>query len=306
MTGALVAAALATGLLLVADGVRRARRPSVADRVMPWVRDVHPTLSRHSESSAGAVLSQVFGPTWRRLTGAIGESLGSTRGVQRRLERLGVDPDVEPFRLRQAAWGGAGLAAAAAAGLLAWSLSRPPVVALALFCAAGLVAGCLACDQWLSAQVRTHEEELVLEFPTVADLLALAVAAGETPVAALERVIRVSRGALSRDLGRVVAEVRSGRPVTTALDDLATRTGVTSVARFAEALSVAIDRGTPLIDVLHAQAADVRESARRELIASGGRREISMMVPVVFLILPITIAFAFYPGLVGLHLSSGG
>ena len=31
-----------------------------------------------------------------------------------------------------------------------------------------------------------------------------------------------------------------------------------------------------------------------------------MMVPVVFLILPVTIAFAFFPGLAGLHLSSGG
>jgi tight adherence protein C len=33
----------------------------------------------------------------------------------------------------------------------------------------------------------------------------------------------------------------------------------------------------------------------------GGRREILMMVPVVFLILPVTVLFALYPGLSFLH-----
>jgi tight adherence protein C len=47
----------------------------------------------------------------------------------------------------------------------------------------------------------------------------------------------------------------------------------------------------------------VRESARRDLIETGGRREVAMMIPVVFLLLPVTIVFAFFPGYVGLHLS---
>ena len=29
-----------------------------------------------------------------------------------------------------------------------------------------------------------------------------------------------------------------------------------------------------------------------------------MMIPVVFLILPVTVVFAFFPGYVGLHLTS--
>jgi len=84
---------------------------------------------------------------------------------------------------------------------------------------------------------------------------------------------------------------------------MAARTGVPSVARFAEGLAVALERGTPVVAVLHAQAADVRESARRDLIEEGGRREIAMMFPVVFLLLPVTVVFAFFPGYVGLHLT---
>jgi tight adherence protein C len=67
-------------------------------------------------------------------------------------------------------------------------------------------------------------------------------------------------------------------------------------------MAFAVERGTPLAVVLHAQAADVREAERRALIESGARREVAMMVPVVFLVLPVVIVFAFWPGLVGLRL----
>src|SRR4029078_2537867 len=110
------------------------------------------------------------------------------------------------------------------------------------------------------------------------------------------------RGELSAELGAVLADIRTGTPVSAALDDLARRSGLPVVARFAEGMAVAIERGTPLAGVLDAQAADVREAGRRALIESGARREIAMMVPVVFLVLPVTVVFAFWPGVVGLHL----
>ena len=55
-------------------------------------------------------------------------------------------------------------------------------------------------------------------------------------------------------------------------------------------------------DVLRAQAVDVREAGRRSLLESAGKREIAMMVPVVFLVLPITVVFAVFPGLAVLRL----
>ncbi len=145
---------------------------------------------------------------------------------------------------------------------------------------------------------------MVEEFPTVAELLALAVAAGEGPVSALDRVVRRSQGALSADLAAVLAAIRTGEPVADAFDRLAATTGVPIVARFAHGVAVAVERGTPLTDVLHAQAGDVREAGRRELIEQASRREILMMVPVVFIVLPVTVVFAFWPGLVGLSLTA--
>ena len=131
----------------------------------------------------------------------------------------------------------------------------------------------------------------------LAGALALAVVAGEGPVGALERVVRSTRGALADELARTLADARAGTPLTQALERLADRTALPALTRFAEGVAVAVERGTPLADVLRAQAQDVRESGRRALMEQGGRKEVLMMVPVVFLILPVTVAFAVFPSI---------
>ena len=92
----------------------------------------------------------------------------------------------------------------------------------------------------------------------------------------------------------------TGSPLVAALDAFAARTSVTALARFLDGLVVAVERGTPLADLLRAQAGDVRESAKRQLMESGGRKEIAMMIPVVFLVLPTVVVFAAYPAFTSL------
>jgi tight adherence protein C len=303
MSGALVGFLLSSGLLLVVSGWVRTRRPTLDQRVGPYVRDVHPYAVLPGRS--GGVVGAVFGPAIGRTGQMIGDLLGGSASVSRRLIRLGSTATLEDFRIQQVLWGAAGLASAIGVSALLWSERGTAVPVLLVICGIGFVSGVLLCDNHLSSRVTAHERELQAEFPVVADLLALAVAAGESPVAGLERIMKVCHGALSDEIGRVVADIRTGTPMAVAFDGLAARTGVTSIARFAEGLAIAVERGTPLVDVLHAQAADVREAGRRELMEAGGRKEVAMMVPVVFLILPVTIVFAFFPGYIGLHLTSG-
>ena len=108
------------------------------------------------------------------------------------------------------------------------------------------------------------------EFPTIAELLALAVAAGEGAVGALERVTRISRGELARELGRALADARAGASLVQALQGIATRTSLPPLARFVDGVAIAVERGTPLAEVLRAQAVDVREAGKRAL--ARGRR----------------------------------
>jgi tight adherence protein C len=244
----------------------------------------------------------VFGPVLRRCADGVERVLGGAGSVRRRLQRADLAMTVHDFRVEQVLWGLVGFAVVAIpSGLVA--LAAPQRAVPLLICSAtAFVLGVLLRENALTAQVTRRERRILEEFPSVAELLALSVAAGEGPVAALDRVVGRAHGELSADLRRVLAQVRTGTPVTVALDELAGRSGQPVVARFAEGLAIAIERGTPLADVLHAQAADVREAGRRELIESGARREVLMMVPVVFLVLPVVVVFAFWPGLVGLHL----
>ena len=94
-----------------------------------------------------------------------------------------------------------------------------------------------------------------------------------------------------------LADVRSGSTLVSALSTMADRIQLTAMTRFVDAINVASERGTPIAAVMRAQAQDVRDAAKRELMETAGKKEIGMMVPVVFGVLPLTIVFAVYPGL---------
>jgi tight adherence protein C len=227
--------------------------------------------------------------------------LGGRAAVRRRLDALAGNTTVEDFRVEQVVWGGLGLLAAAGiatvGSVVAGDLN---VLSAGLLCVAGLVGGVLGRDWWLTQQVQRREELLLAEFPVVAELLALAVTAGESPTAAIARVTRLSGGELARELGGALGRARAGVPLVDALQEVADHTSLDALARFIDGLLVAIERGTPLAEVLRAQAADVREAGKRRLLEAGGRKEIAMMVPVVFLVLPVTVLFALFPGLISI------
>jgi tight adherence protein C len=235
---------------------------------------------------------------------AVERVLGGSTSVRRRLERAAIDTSVHEFRVEQVVWGLVGFGVAAAWGLLQAATGSGGAVLSLVLCLVSFAIGVVLRDQHLSSQATTRERRMIAEFPALAELLALAVAAGESPVAALDRVVRRSGGELSRDLAGVLARIRTGEPVAAAFDRWGAATGLPLVARFAQGIAIAVERGTPLADVLHAQAADVREAGRRELIEIAARKEIFMMVPVVFLVLPVTVFFAFWPGVVGLDLTT--
>ncbi|MBY9076496.1 type II secretion system F family protein [Nocardioides sp. WL0053] len=302
--GGLLGAGVGFGTILALSRVIVLRRPRLDTRVLPYVRDL-PQLAVLPELQAGrapGVLGGAFGPFLRSGADSLDRVLGGATSVRRRLERANLAMSVHDFRVEQVLWGLAAFAVAAALSLVVMLRSPGRAVPLLILCCVAFVLGALLRENRLTTQVRERERRILAEFPAIAELLALAVVAGEGPVSGLDRVVTRSHGELSADLSGVLAAIRTGTPVARALDEMAGRSGLPVVARFAEAMAVAVERGTPLTDVLHAQAADVREAGRRALIESGARKEVLMMVPVVFLVLPVTVLFAFWPGVVGLRL----
>ncbi|HEX3732547.1 MAG TPA: type II secretion system F family protein [Mycobacteriales bacterium] len=307
-----LAVAFVAGGWLAAGSMPGTNKLRLADRLEPYLRPtagVSATPSPADGSAVGHFLAQwgtlgrLLTPLVARAARLVGRLLGGTRSVRIRLAAAGSHQDVDEFRIEQVMWGAAGGLAGVllTVTILAVTLSLNLLAALGLV-VVGVATGVLGRDWWLSVQVRRRERAMLEEFPVVAELLALSVTAGESPSAALQRVCRLCRGELSRELEQALADARSGSSLIASLQAIAGRTSLDVLARFIDGMVIALERGTPLADVLRAQAADVREAGKRVLLASGGRREIAMMFPVVFLLLPVTVLFALYPGLVNITL----
>ncbi|HWS59054.1 MAG TPA: type II secretion system F family protein, partial [Actinotalea sp.] len=242
--GALVGAIGGLGLWLVVAGLA-ARRPRLDDRLAPYLR---PPV-RTSGLLRTPVTHTPF-PTVERLLAPVMadavrlvERVGSpSADLQTRLVRAGRASTVEQFRAEQVVAAVVGTAVGLGVALaLSAGRGLHPVAAVVVVLT-GTTTGLVTSEQRLGHQVRTREDRILAELPTVAELLALAVGAGEGALVALERVARSTRGELAGELNRVVADTRAGTPLGVALERLADRTGVVALSRFAEAIAVAVER----------------------------------------------------------------
>jgi tight adherence protein C len=300
--GWIAATVLATGMALVMSWFM-ARQPSLDARLAPYVRPADGRAWIDHSSGPRFAPARLLAPVVRD-AGRVLERWGSTAiDVRARLDRSGSVLSLEQFRAQQVAWAAIGLGAGFAAATMLRVTRGAPLVTLLFLIAVCTIAGALARDAWLTRAAHQRTERIISELPAVADLLALSVTAGEGARAALERVARTTSGALPEELGKALADARAGEPLSRALQDMAVRTGALPLRRFVDGIVAALDLGTPLAAVLRAQAHDARVAGREQLMEQGGKREIAMLVPVVFLILPVTIVFAIYPGLIAIRLS---
>lgn len=300
--GALVGLLGGIGLLMAIVASPLVRRISLSDRVAPYLRDTtRPSLLLGDAPGApGGVLRRLLSPLLSDAVRFLDRLVGGGASIRRRLAALGSPMTVEQFRTEQVIWAAIGTGAGLGGCLIAVvSDHRSPILLLSLVLI-GLCGGVVARDWWLSQTVAKHHAETLTEFPVIAEMLALAVAAGEGPIGAITRVCRLTHGHLADQLGRVLADTRAGTPLQVALVRARDASALEPLARFLDGMAVAIERGTPMAEVLRAQAADVRALGKRQLLEAGGRKEILMMVPVVFVVLPITILFAFFPGIIAI------
>lgn len=301
MTGGFIWATMAglslgSGLLLTVFALPGLNRPQLTERLTPYVHSTDAAV-QPARGPALRGVAQIFTPALNVVLKQLDRFSMDSEQLRRRLAEAGLKHSVTDYRIQQLACAAGGAAvsilvviAAAAAGRSHWFFAVTMV-------AAGTVLGVGLRDQALSSRIRRRRTRMIAEFPTIAEMLALTVSAGDTAPGAFDRISRTVRGELAAELSDLMSRTKSGEPFTAALRSLATRTGVPQIGRFLEGTAVAVERGTPLAEVMRAQAADVRELSKRDLMETAGRREIGMLVPVVFGILPTTVVFALFPGL---------
>jgi len=286
----------AAGVALLASRAPRIAAPTLTRRIAPYLRDIADPRGLTPLAPAPA--------SWRDRRDRLIASLGGAAGIERRLRQAGIGRDAAWFRARQLGWlfggavaGAAVVVALAVTGRFTGASAFIPVLAAAVAAS--------AADVRLTAAARRRQSRVEEELPTVLEFLSLCLAAGEGLRDALQRVGDIGSGELTAEIRRAVLDSGTGSNLSDALTDLGRRLDVAALSRAVEHLVAAVDRGAPLAGVLQAQATDAREDAKRSLIEQAGRKEIAMLFPIVFLLLPMSVLFAVFPGIVMLRLGVG-
>lgn len=139
-------------------------------------------------------------------------------------------------------------------------------------------------------------DPFLLEVPQHLDLMAARIQNGENIYSVLAGQA-ASFGKFADGLSRVSIRIQLGESLDSALQLFATESKSPLVSEFVHKVLLSLQRGTPLAGQLYLLADATRAQLKASQLKAAGRNELKMLVPLVFLILPVTIAFAVFPSL---------
>lgn len=148
---------------------------------------------------------------------------------------------------------------------------------------------------------KNWQKKVDLELPGITQAITLMISAGISPVRAMQLVSGRSESLVAQELRSIVDEVMEGESAVRAIDNFARRVGSPGSRRFSNSISIAIERGTPLVPVLTALLKDAQVDSKNEMLRRAGKAEIALLLPVVFLLLPISVLFALFPSITQLQ-----
>jgi len=251
------------------DGLSQSqdRHSAPVERRSIWRRAVVPGVVRLSRPLARVAGGFMSAPIRRRLLHA-GEPLDLVSA-----EFLGLQL-------------GLGIVAAVCAGAVAVVRVGPAPAWIILGALGGFLIGILAPSVALDRAGRSRKRRILRALPSALDMLALSARAGMTFDGAIAQVAQQWDGPLSTEFRRMLSEFRVGRDRRDALRDMAERTGVTEVARFANAIIQSDALGVPISKVLRDQAIEMRTRRRQRAEEAARKAPIKMLFPMVALIFP--------------------
>jgi len=160
---------------------------------------------------------------------------------------------------------------------------------------------------WLKQLIRkitgsyVKESEINEELVNILQMLSIMISAGESPMMALRYISQRSVGYIPTLIKQSFSKYESGNNLTQTLEYIAAATGSSAVRRLTNSIQIAIQRGTPILDVLNNQVQSLNKQINLALLKKSGKSEITLLIPVVFLILPVSISFAIWPSIYGLN-----
>jgi tight adherence protein C len=191
-------------------------------------------------------------------------------------------------------------------GILIGLLTHNPI-ALALFAAVGAAVGLYGPVFWLRTKLNSRRSDIQVALPDVLDVLVVCVEAGLTFEAAMEKVVEKFDNALAEEFGRVMQEVRLGRPRLEALSDMGERNGVDELNNFVQAIIQSEQLGSGIARILRIQAEEIRGKRLITAQERGARASLKMLIPMLACIFPTLWVILLGPAaLLAMRLLRGG
>lgn len=145
--------------------------------------------------------------------------------------------------------------------------------------------------------------EIDHQIAELASLMAVAIDSGLSLVAALEITFISATGEVAKRFQRLLAALDLGGNL---YDELARLRSVGKDQALNELvikLQVSLQFGSPLAEQLAGLARSLRHRVAQQQLMDSTKKENLMLLPLVFLILPVTVLFAIFPALQYLNLN---
>lgn len=217
--------------------------------------------------------------------------------IQAKLELTQSNLSVRQLRVSQFSFSAIGFIIGLALNLI--SLSEPKFFLISIWL--GLVwFGWYFPISNLNSKYQKLKDDLNFGFAEVVDLIALSVTAGNSLSTSLIFVSELLDPPWQSQLILLRQDLISGLSIATSLEKAAFRMQHPTFTKFVNSILISLERGTPLAAQLRMQAIEVTEQIRRDLLVRAGKKETTMLLPVVFLILPAIVVVTLFPGVMAL------
>jgi len=212
----------------------------------------------------------------------------ATGPLRQKLSRAGDPGNLTPAGFQAVRYALAALFAIAGLTIgLVLRLPIPSLVLAPMFGALAAFLGYMAPIMWLEQRISQRRHQIERSLAEATDLLTLVVESGMSLDEGLLSITERFHNALGDEIGKVLREIRLGRPRMAALEHMAESTGVADLHHLVESIVQSDQMGVPIARLLRVQATEMRRRQRQTAQERAAQASSRMVFPMVGCIFPV-------------------
>ena len=208
--------------------------------------------------------------------------------VRQQLSRAGDPGGLTPAGFQAVRYSLAALMAIAGLGIgLLLPVPLPVIVVAPVTGIIAAVLGYMIPSLWLEQRIAARRHQIQRSLAEATDLLTLVVESGMSLDEGLLSITERFHNALGDEIGKVLREIRLGRPRMSALEHMAETTGVPDLHHLVESIVQSDQMGVPIARLLRVQATEMRRRQRQTAQERAAQASSRMVFPMVGCIFPV-------------------